>query len=35
MLKIKKWYKEQGLTIEDAFRVFDKDFDGFINKSDI
>ncbi|EGR32180.1 hypothetical protein IMG5_093040 [Ichthyophthirius multifiliis] len=33
--KIKQWYKNEGLSIQDAFRVFDQDFDGYINKKDI
>ncbi len=27
--------KDEGLSDEDAFRVFDRDFDGFIGKTDI
>lgn len=33
--KMKKWFKLEEITVEDAFRVMDIDFDGQINKSDI
>ena len=33
--QIKQWVKKQGLTVEEAFKCFDKDFDGFISKSDL
>lgn len=32
---IKKWIQTQRITIEEGFKCFDKDFDGFINKSDL
>lgn len=32
---MKKWFKLEEITVEDAFRVMDIDFDGQINKSDI
>lgn len=32
---IKQWINSQGLTVEDAFRVFDKDFDGVVNFKDL
>jgi len=33
--KIKAWIKEQRITIEEAFKCFDRDFDGFIMKDDL
>jgi hypothetical protein len=33
--QIKQWVKKQGLTVEEAFKCFDKDFDGFISKGDL
>lgn len=33
--KIRNWCKRENLTVEDAFRTFDKDFDGEISKGDI
>lgn len=33
--RIGAWIKQQGLSIEAAFRAFDKDFDGVISKSDL
>ena len=30
--RIRQWFRKQGLSVEDAFRAADKDFDGFINK---
>lgn len=33
--KIKEWYKSEGISLFDAFRTVDKDFDGFINKNDL
>ena len=33
--KIRQWVKQQGLTVEEAFKCFDKDFDGFISKGDL
>ncbi|EGR32802.1 hypothetical protein IMG5_070330 [Ichthyophthirius multifiliis] len=35
LAKIKNWFREERLTIQDAFRVFDKDFDGYISKEDL
>jgi Ca2+-binding EF-hand superfamily protein len=32
LFKIRNWRKRENLTIEDAFRTFDKDFDGEISK---
>lgn len=33
--KIREWYKSEGIALYDAFRLVDKDFDGFINKNDL
>jgi Ca2+-binding EF-hand superfamily protein len=33
--KIKEWIKKAQLTVEDAFKCFDKDFDGFVSKVDL
>jgi len=33
--KIKKWIQVQQLTVQEAFKCFDKDFDGFISKQDL
>lgn len=33
--KIREWFKEEGISLYDAFRLVDKDFDGFINKIDL
>ena len=33
--KIRQWFAEEGCSVEDAFRLFDKDFDGLINKLDL
>lgn len=33
--KIKKWIQVQQLTVHEAFKCFDKDFDGFISKQDL
>ena len=33
--KIKQWVVDQRLTVEEAFKCFDKDFDGFISKGDL
>lgn len=33
--KIKQWVLAQELTVEEAFKCFDKDFDGFISKQDL
>ena len=35
MDRIKKWASAERLSVEDAFRVLDYDFDGFISKSDL
>jgi Ca2+-binding EF-hand superfamily protein len=35
LFKIRNWCQRENITIEDAFRTFDKDFDGQINKSDL
>jgi Ca2+-binding EF-hand superfamily protein len=35
LFKIRNWCKRENLTVEDAFRTFDKDFDGEISKGDI
>jgi len=33
--KIKQWILTKRITVEEAFKCFDKDFDGFINKEDL
>lgn len=33
--RIREWYKGEGISLFDAFRTVDKDFDGFINKNDL
>lgn len=33
--KTQAWIKQDSITIEEAFKSFDKDFDGFINKNDL
>ena len=33
--RIRSWFKEEGITVDDAFRVIDRDFDGFIGKEDV
>lgn len=33
--QIKQWVAAQSLTAEEAFKVFDKDFDGKVSKSDL
>jgi len=33
--KIKAWILKEKITIEEAFKCFDRDFDGFINKEDL
>lgn len=33
--RIKRWVAEQRLTVNEAFKCFDKDFDGFISKPDL
>lgn len=35
LFKIRNWVKRENLTVEDAFRTFDKDYDGEISKADI
>ncbi|CAD8157187.1 unnamed protein product [Paramecium pentaurelia] len=35
LIKIRNWCQRENITIEDAFRTFDKDFDGQINKTDL
>ncbi|CAD8159524.1 unnamed protein product [Paramecium octaurelia] len=35
LFKIRNWCQRENITIEDAFRTFDKDFDGQINKTDL
>ena len=35
MNKIRHWFNGEGISVEDAFRVFDKDFDGRIDRCDI
>lgn len=32
---MRDWFKTEKLTLEDAFRVFDKDFDSVISKKDL
>lgn len=33
--KIKQWLLTKGFTIEEAFKCFDQDFDGIVNKDDL
>ena len=33
--QIKRWISSQRLTVHEAFKCFDKDFDGFISKQDL
>lgn len=33
--QIKQWIAQQRLTVHEAFKCFDKDFDGFISKQDL
>ena len=33
--QIKKWVIREKITIEEAFKCFDRDFDGFVNKEDL
>ncbi len=33
--QIKDWIREEKLSVEDAFKNFDRDFDGFVNKHDL
>ena len=35
LFKIRNWCHRENLTVEDAFRTFDKDYDGEISKGDI
>ncbi|CAG9333497.1 unnamed protein product [Blepharisma stoltei] len=35
LTKIRQWIYKENLTVEEAFRAFDKDFDGVINKKDL
>ena len=35
LFKIRNWVHKENLTVEEAFRAIDKDFDGFISKTDI
>jgi len=33
--KIKEWIRRKDLTVEDAFKCFDADFDGYVSKADL
>ena len=33
--KIKDWIRDEGITVEEAFKAFDRDFDGFIDIDDL
>jgi Ca2+-binding EF-hand superfamily protein len=33
--KIKEWIASEGITVEEAFKSFDRDFDGFIDLADL
>lgn len=33
--QIKAWIATQNITVEEAFKCFDKDFDGFVSKDDL
>lgn len=33
--KIKEWIQNESITVEDAFKAFDRDFDGFIDLEDL
>ena len=33
--KIKSWIIKEHITIEEAFKCFDRDFDGFVKKEDM
>ncbi len=33
--KIKAWIVKEKITIDEAFKCFDRDFDGFIKKDDL
>ena len=35
LLALRRWFEREQLSIEDAFRVLDHDFDGFIKNNDI
>lgn len=35
LAKIKSWYKSSNLTLEDAFKIIDKDSDTYLNEKDI
>jgi len=34
-MRIRNWWKREGISVEDAFRIVDRDFDGEISKEDI
>ena len=33
--QIKQWVAKERITIEEAFKCFDKDFDGYVSKDDL
>jgi hypothetical protein len=33
--KIKQWVQAKNCTVEEAFKCFDKDFDGLVSKQDL
>ncbi len=33
--QIRKWVFSEKITIEEAFKSFDRDFDGYVNKADL
>jgi Ca2+-binding EF-hand superfamily protein len=33
--KIKEWINREKITVEEGFKCFDKDFDGYISKDDL
>jgi Ca2+-binding EF-hand superfamily protein len=33
--KIRRWIADKRYTVEEAFKCFDKDFDGYISKTDL
>jgi Ca2+-binding EF-hand superfamily protein len=33
--KIKDWIQNKGLTVEEAFKCFDMNFDGYVTKDDL
>jgi hypothetical protein len=35
IIQIKNWIVKQRITVEEAFKCFDRDFDGFISKDDL